>query len=346
MFLAPYFLVGLLATAIPLILHLRRSTRHKRIVFSTTRFFDEHFIRSSRRAQVQDKLLMLLRIALLALFVLALAQPLVRFRGLASWTGERRSIAIVIDDSASMGLVTDKGTLLERAKAGAITLLHDLSRNRGDKVTVLLAGRRESGPRVLIPDPTSDFDAVRGVIAGIKVADLGTDLTAAIDRAGRVLSGAGTTTGTPGTAAAPWSVSGSREVYVFSDMQESAFPPGLKVSAGPGTLLVLVSTKADAAQVKENLSADAVQYGSPQPMLGVPFTFRALLTNHAEHPRTAAASLVIERPDGRPEDAWRSPRAAARSCASPTASQKPAGSAATSTSPQAPPEPPPPEVPP
>ena len=78
MFLTPWLLLGLLATAIPLVLHLRKSTMVKRITFSTTRFFDEQFIRSSRRARFQDLLLMLLRIALLLLFVLALAQPLLK----------------------------------------------------------------------------------------------------------------------------------------------------------------------------------------------------------------------------------------------------------------------------
>src|SRR5687768_1746352 len=103
-FLAPWFLLGLLAAAIPLVLHLRRSRQSKRIVFSTTRFFDEEFIRSSKRARVQDRVIMALRIALLALFALALAQPLAKlpgFRSLAGLAGSARKVAIVIDDSAS-----------------------------------------------------------------------------------------------------------------------------------------------------------------------------------------------------------------------------------------------------
>src|SRR5688500_135949 len=109
MFLAPWFLIGLAAAAIPLVLHLRRSTKHKKIVFSTTRFFDEQFLRSARRAQLQDKALMGLRIALLALFVLALAQPLIKLPGLARLMAGRRDVAIVLDDSASMSIQDDQG---------------------------------------------------------------------------------------------------------------------------------------------------------------------------------------------------------------------------------------------
>lgn len=292
MFLAPLFLLGLFAAAIPLVLHLRRSTRHKRILFSTTRFFDEQFIRSSRRAQFQDKLLMALRIALLALFCLALAQPFIKFPGLASlMTGERRVVAVVIDDSASMSMATERGVLLERAKGAALALVNNLSRTRGDKVTLLLAGRRDTGPRVLFPEPTADFDAVRGAINAVKLTDLSTDLNVAVDRAGKVISGAGNSSV---GAATPASVGGSREVYVFSDMQRSAFAPGQQLSAGPGVLLVMVSTAPNEDAVRENLSADAVQYGAPQPMLGVPFTFRALVNNHSPRARTATASLVID----------------------------------------------------
>ncbi|MBE3068626.1 MAG: BatA domain-containing protein, partial [Planctomycetes bacterium] len=132
--LAPWFLIGLLAVAIPLILHLRRSRRAQKIVFSTTQFFDEQFIRSARRARVQDLLLLALRMALLALFVLALAQPLIRTPGLAGLIGGGgRRVAIVLDDSASMTAAGERGTLFDRARAGALAILDELSPAAGDK---------------------------------------------------------------------------------------------------------------------------------------------------------------------------------------------------------------------
>ena len=105
-FLAPWFLAGLIAVAVPLIIHLRRSRRATRIVFSTTRFFDDRFIRSARRARLQDRLLMLLRMLLLALLALALARPALRLPGISrlfGLGGGKRVVALVVDDSASMG---------------------------------------------------------------------------------------------------------------------------------------------------------------------------------------------------------------------------------------------------
>lgn len=295
MFLAPFFLFGLLATAIPLVLHLRKSTRHKKIVFSTTRFFDEQFIKSSRRARLQDRLLMALRIALLALFVLALAQPLIGVKGLAAWMTGKRNVAIIIDDSESMGLSDDKGLLLDRAKQAAVALVDGLSPTRGDRATVLLAGRREEGPRFLFPEPTTDLAAVRRAIEGVKLTDLATDLGSAIHAGGTAIGAVDRRNGVADAAAEHTTItSGSREVYVFSDMQRTAFAPEQKLYAGEGASIIFVASKARFDLARENISVDAVQYGAPQPMQNVPFTFRALLTNHGDRPRGAAVTLVVD----------------------------------------------------
>ena len=73
-FLTPWFLVGLLAAAIPLIIHLSRSRRTKKMRFSTTRFFTDQFLRSYRMSRLKELLLLALRVALCALLALALAR--------------------------------------------------------------------------------------------------------------------------------------------------------------------------------------------------------------------------------------------------------------------------------
>ncbi len=288
MFLSPLLLLGLLATAIPLVLHLRRSTKAKKITFSTTRFFDEQFIRSSRRARFQDFFLMLLRILLLVLFVLALAQPLLKFPNLAALAGGKRTVAIVIDDSASMGVTEDQGSMLDRAKRGAILLLDDLSVARGDRVTVVLAGRREDGVKSLFAEPTSDFASVRSAISAIRLTDLATDLNGAIEAASHTIGG----------DLAGGATTGNKEIYVFSDLQESAFAPSDPIDPGPGVGLLMVSTRSDGRASRDNVSVDAIQYGAPQPMIGVPFAFRTLVTNHSDAARTVSVSLIIDDASG------------------------------------------------
>jgi len=282
-FLAPWFLLGLAALAVPLILHLRRSRRAEKIVFSTTQFFDKQFIRSARRARIQDLLLLALRLALLLFFVVALAQPLLRTPGLAGLLGfgNGRQVVLVLDDSASMTAAGPHGVRFDRARDAALRVVDELSPAAGDKATVVLAGLREAGPVVLFEKPTTDVDALRRAIRDVRPTDLGTDLPGAV-RAGAKAMG----------LAADGSGSGAGgEIYVFSDFQESALPVERIVDpeTRAGLLMVAAATPDDAA----NLSVDAVQYGAARPMLRVPFTFRALVTNHGPRSRTATVTLWI-----------------------------------------------------
>ena len=297
--LAPWFLIGLFAVGIPLLLHLRRSRRANRIVFSTTQFFDDQFMRSARRAKLQDLLLMMLRMALLAALILALAQPLIRAPGVGSWLGmgSSQTVAIVIDDSASMNAAAAAspnnagGTLLERSKAAATALLDELSPEAGDRATVVLAGLREGGPTVLFDEPTGDFAAVRRAIESVEPTDLGTDLEAAVSTAASRIGGGSEAQGDRGSG-----VAGGR-VYVFSDAQLSALRSADAMDVGPTVGVVLAAVRpggAGDAGEAGNVSVDAVQYGSSRPMVGVPFTFRALLTNHGRAAGEATVRLVME----------------------------------------------------
>src|SRR6478609_2023385 len=75
-FLTPLFLVGALAAAIPLVIHLSRSRRTKKMRFSTTRFFTDQFLRSYRMSRLKELVLLACRMALCALLATALSQPL------------------------------------------------------------------------------------------------------------------------------------------------------------------------------------------------------------------------------------------------------------------------------
>jgi len=284
-FLAPWFLLGLLAVSVPLMLHLRRTRQGERIVFSTTQFFDEQFLRAARRARLQDLLLLLLRCALLALLALALAQPLVRTSGLERLLGPgagARNVAIVIDDSASMAATAPGGSSLARAREAALALVDELSPARGDRVTVVLAGARETGPSVRFQAPTRDLDAVRRVIEEIEPSDLAADLESAIE-AGAVALSAGPEDDPAGPPA---------EIFVLSDFQATAWPRDAAPPAlGPRAGLVLVATT-PAGRSAPNASVEAIEYGAARPMVGVPFTFRALVRNDGPEPQPFTLALA------------------------------------------------------
>ena len=119
-FLSPLFLIGLVAAAIPLIIHLSRSRRQKKLRFSTSRFLTEQFLRSYRMSRIKEILLLLCRMALFALFAMALAQPLLLPRGASFLSGGGpRAVVIVLDNSASMAAREDGSTMRTRPAGGA-----------------------------------------------------------------------------------------------------------------------------------------------------------------------------------------------------------------------------------
>ncbi len=101
--LVPLYLAGLTALSLPLILHLVRRTPRGRQEFSSLMFLSPTPPRLTRRSRLDQILLLLLRLAALALIVLAFARPFLREAASLSFadlTGKR--LAILIDTSASM----------------------------------------------------------------------------------------------------------------------------------------------------------------------------------------------------------------------------------------------------
>src|SRR5688572_9878759 len=102
-FLSPLFLVGVASAAIPLIIHLSRSRRTKKMRFSTTRFFTDQFLRSYRMSRLKELFLLACRMLLFGLLATALARPLVLPKNSPTLTAGSRSVVFVVDNSASMG---------------------------------------------------------------------------------------------------------------------------------------------------------------------------------------------------------------------------------------------------
>ncbi|MFO0930926.1 MAG: BatA domain-containing protein [Gemmataceae bacterium] len=209
-FLTPLYLIGLAAAGIPLLIHLSRSRRTRKMRFSTTRFFTDQFLRSYRMSRLKELLLLACRMALFALLAMALARPFVLPKGsvTAGLGGGPRTVVLVLDDSASMGYVEDGAPLFRRAQEAARAVLATLA--AGDTASVVLAGRRAGGPEVLFAEPTDDLDAVRTAIDRTPVSALATDLSGAITRAEEAAVS---------SRAAGRAVS----IYILSDLQESGW---------------------------------------------------------------------------------------------------------------------------
>lgn len=265
------YLIGALSALIPLLIHLSRSRRTKKMRFSTTRFFTEQFLRSYRMSRVREILLLLCRMALFALLAMALAQPLLKWNAPSlSVSREARTVMLVVDNSASMNYTENEVSQLDRARTAARTVVEGL--RSSDRVGIVLAGRLATGPEVLLEPTTDRNDAVHALdkISIVKqekgkpdiVRALGTDLGGALARAEDLVKSANT----PG-----------REIYVFSDLQESGWGSAEKEkSATESSDISYVFVQARPQQVA-NVSVTAVQYGAARPLVGVPFLFRPYL---------------------------------------------------------------------
>jgi hypothetical protein len=102
-FLAPLFLAGAAAIALPFVFHLIRRSSREKIVFSSLMFLDPSPPKITKRSRLEHILLLLLRCAVLCLVAFAFARPFLEKPMAAAATNDQTArVAILIDTSASM----------------------------------------------------------------------------------------------------------------------------------------------------------------------------------------------------------------------------------------------------
>jgi hypothetical protein len=102
-FLAPFFILGALAVAAPIIFHLIRRTSREKIPFSSLMFLQPTPPRVTKKSRLENILLLLLRCAVLGLLALAFARPFLRNPLVASnANGAVTRNIVLLDVSASM----------------------------------------------------------------------------------------------------------------------------------------------------------------------------------------------------------------------------------------------------
>jgi hypothetical protein len=137
-----------------------------------------------RRLMLEELLLMILRMALLAVLALALAAPVATSETLRRFAPRaNRDVVFVIDGSASMGSTATGVTPYEAAKTRILDFLNDLS--AGDGVAVLVA-KQQVVP--IVPELSHDFARVRERIAKVPVPAGGCDWPAAVEAAHTILA--------------------------------------------------------------------------------------------------------------------------------------------------------------
>ena len=126
-FLSPSILWGMLAITIPIIIHLISLRHTQDTEFSTLRFIKSLKHETIRHLRIKQWLLVLLRTITILCLILMFSRPLMTGNLTSKLVGDIESRAvIVVDNSASMAVHTDDGTLLDRAKSSLPEILKGL----------------------------------------------------------------------------------------------------------------------------------------------------------------------------------------------------------------------------
>jgi hypothetical protein len=176
-FESPIFLAALGAVAAPIIIHLIFRLRKKVVVFGSLRFLEKIVKKNRRRLRLRDLILLLLRIAVVALIALAFARPYLKGTS-AAGEGERRDVVYVLDDTFSMRAARLARTNLEEAKNRITDDLASLK--PGDRAGVVLV---TGGGRVLAQlstDLSVVAAKVRSTVPTFERADLAPALRAGV----------------------------------------------------------------------------------------------------------------------------------------------------------------------
>ena len=122
-FLNPYFLFGLFALAIPIVVHLFNFRRYKIFYFSNTRFLQTLQEQTKRKSQLKKLIILILRLFAISSIVFSFARPYIPLEDQNVNLKGYHYVVLYIDNSFSMDGITSHGTLLYEAKDKAKSII-------------------------------------------------------------------------------------------------------------------------------------------------------------------------------------------------------------------------------
>jgi hypothetical protein len=200
----PYMLAWLAGMSIPLVLHLLSRSRYRPVPWGAMMFLTAVDSGTHHMASVKQMILLLLRMLTIGLLTLALARPIVHSRfdklptaGLT--TSGPTAVAILLDDSASMGYTKAGKSRLDQAREVTLQILSSLK--RGDQATLLVAGVRDY--QAMNP-PSGDLQSIAERVADLLPDNGSADFSLELPRAAESLDHAG---------------AADHEIYIITDRQ-------------------------------------------------------------------------------------------------------------------------------
>ena len=182
-FLTPLFFLGVAALAAPILVHLVRRTRARRVQFPALVFVRQVPQRTIRRRTLQNLLLLLLRCLAILLIVIAFTRPFFNSGSAARDNTAAGATVVLIDNSLSMRREALFAEAQQRAEAA-------LDETRTDEQVALLSFDKRY---TVVNRFTTDRNRLRQAVSSLSVGWDGTDYEQALRGAESLLSEVETT---------------------------------------------------------------------------------------------------------------------------------------------------------
>lgn len=262
-FLNPAVLIGLLAAAIPVIIHLLNLRKLKKIEFSTLAFLKELQKNKIRKIIIKQWLLLAIRVLIVLFIVMAFARPALRGLSIAGTTSAAKTTAVfIVDNSFSMSVLGQNGSYFNQAKDLTRKIIEQLK--EGDEAAILFLSEDDQQINL-----TNDFNQLINRSNQSELSFIKGDLHKSITLAAQLVNK---------------SNNFNREIYLLTDFQKNIFPQNeLKTDLSE---LLNENVKLYSFQLSEkkvfNLAVDEIKSANQIFEKDKPITFNITISNYSE----------------------------------------------------------------
>ncbi len=246
-FLHPGFLWGLLALAIPIIIHLFHFRRYKKVYFTNVRFLKELKDERNARRKLRNLLVLVMRLLAVAALVFAFAQPYIANK---ERNVERKLISVFVDNSYSMNALSQDVPLIDKAKRKAEQIIKAYSET--DRFQLLSHDYSGVTSRILTREEALEQLENIEITASIK------DIDVIVQRMSQSFK----------------DMRGEKRGYILSDFQKNI----TDLPSDVDTTLDIQFLPFQSVQ-NSNISIDTAYLISPTPLLNQPNPLIVTLTN-------------------------------------------------------------------
>ena len=268
-FLNPFVLFGLVAAAIPVILHLLNLRKLRTIEFSTLTFLKELQQTKIRRLKLRQLLLLIVRTLLVICIVVAFARPALRGTILGGIGSQAHTTVVYIfDDSFSETATDEHGERFRQAKEATGKLI-DLLKEGDEGYLIKLSDL----PRATVEPAMHDFGGLRRLITEAQPSAVRHPMQEALQLASRLVA---------------QSSNVNKEVYIISDMQRTLFEdqlpkPARQADSTSGPRLTYFIVPIGDHNIS-NIAIDSLRCETTILEKGKPATVKAWIRNYGDVP--------------------------------------------------------------